>query len=345
MGIEAIFWFHPVVWWIGSRMLEERELACDEEVLRLGCEPTDYARGILTVCEHYSEAPLPCISGVAGADVKKRLEMILRGGLARELNWHKKLALASAAVAAVAVPVGLGVWDAPAARAQSAATTFEVATVRPNKSGGGATLVPGLRNGTLSARNASLEVLICYAYGVSGLQIVGPSWLDTEHFDLAGKAPQGVSDNQLMPLLQTLLKDRFHLAVHRETKVMPSYDMVVAKRGLKMAPPDPAHPLTPPAGYHGRLMVGTSTMPELATRLTAEAGKVVLDKTGLNGRYSFMLLNWAPGPGAAQTNGAADTGPDFFAAIEEQLGLKLEPNNEPVEVIVVDQANRTPVEN
>ena len=70
MGVEAIFWFHPFVWWIGSRMLEERELACDEEVLRLGYEPTDYVRGILTVCQHYSEAPLPCVSGVTGADEK-----------------------------------------------------------------------------------------------------------------------------------------------------------------------------------------------------------------------------------------------------------------------------------
>src|SRR5215472_15619875 len=114
MGVETVFWFHPLVWWIGSRMLEERELACDEDVLRLGCEPADYARGILTVCQHYSEAPLPCVSGVTGADIKKRLKTILRGSLARELNGDKKLALASAAVAAIAVPISLGVWNAPA---------------------------------------------------------------------------------------------------------------------------------------------------------------------------------------------------------------------------------------
>jgi uncharacterized protein (TIGR03435 family) len=90
-----------------------------------------------------------------------------------------------------------------------------------------------------------------------------------------------------MPMLQSLLKDRFHLALHRETKVMPAFDMVVAKRGLKITPFDPAHPITPPPGYSGPLNFGVVTMPELAIRLTNDAGRVVLDKTGLNGRYSF----------------------------------------------------------
>ena len=102
-------------------MLEERELACDEDVLRLGCEPADYVRGILTVCQHYSEAPLPCVSGVTGADVKKRLKTILAGTLPRELNRHQKLALSFAAIAAIAVPFGVGLRDAPAVHAQVAA--------------------------------------------------------------------------------------------------------------------------------------------------------------------------------------------------------------------------------
>jgi len=227
--------------------------------------------------------------------------------------------------------------------AYAQSNAFEVASVKPNRSGSGATLAPGLRNGTLSARNASLKALIRAAYGVSDLQIVGPSWLDADRFDLTGKAPKGVPDDQLMPMLQTLLRDRFHLAVHRETKVMPAFDMVVAKRGLKIAPFDPAHPVTPPAGYSGRLMFGSGTMPELAARLTMGAGKVVLDKTGLGGRYSFMVLNYTPVADA--TNGAVDAPPDFITAAEEQLGLKLVPKSEPVELLVVDRADRTPVEN
>ena len=90
MAVAAIFWFHPLVWWIGSRMVEERELACDEEVLRTGCEPADYVEGILKVCRFFLESPLPCVSGVTGADVKKRLRAILAGSIANELTGQKR---------------------------------------------------------------------------------------------------------------------------------------------------------------------------------------------------------------------------------------------------------------
>jgi bla regulator protein BlaR1 len=140
MVVEAIFWFHPLVWWIGSRMVEERELACDEEVLRMGCEPADYVEGILTVCRFYKAAPLPCVSGVTGADIKKRLRAILAGNIARELNAGRKVALAALGLGALALPIAVGILDAPAVKAQappsarSAATArpaFEVASIRP----------------------------------------------------------------------------------------------------------------------------------------------------------------------------------------------------------------------
>ncbi len=118
MVVEAIFWFHPLVWWIGSRMVEERELACDEEVLRMGCEPADYVEGILKVCRFYMESPLPCISGVTGADVKKRLRAILAGSIAHELSGARKMTLAAIGLAALAAPVLIGVLNAPAIRAQ-----------------------------------------------------------------------------------------------------------------------------------------------------------------------------------------------------------------------------------
>ena len=97
MVVEAIFWFNPLVWWIGSRMVEERERACDEEVLQMGCEPGDYVGGILQVCRFYNESPLPCVAGVTGADVKKRLRGILAGSVVREWNVGKKAALVSGA--------------------------------------------------------------------------------------------------------------------------------------------------------------------------------------------------------------------------------------------------------
>jgi bla regulator protein blaR1 len=119
MAAEAIFWFHPLVWWIGSRMVETRELACDEEVLKMGNEPADYVEGILTVCRFYKESSLPCVSGVTGADIKKRLRAILAGTVARELTIGKKVILAAAGLTALAAPIVLGMLSAPQAQAQS----------------------------------------------------------------------------------------------------------------------------------------------------------------------------------------------------------------------------------
>jgi beta-lactamase regulating signal transducer with metallopeptidase domain len=119
MVVEAMFWFHPLVWWIGARLVEERERACDEAVLSLGSEPRVYAEGILNVCKLYVESPLACVSGVTGSDLKKRIHAILTERVAGDLNFAKKLALAVAGMAAVAAPIVVGVMHAPPLRAQS----------------------------------------------------------------------------------------------------------------------------------------------------------------------------------------------------------------------------------
>jgi uncharacterized protein (TIGR03435 family) len=109
---EAVFWFHPLVWWIGARMVEEREQACDEEVLSLGNEPQVYAEAILNVCKLYVESPLTCVAGVTGADLKRRIEAIMINRIGLRLNFAKKVALGAAAVAALAVPVVVGTMHA-----------------------------------------------------------------------------------------------------------------------------------------------------------------------------------------------------------------------------------------
>jgi beta-lactamase regulating signal transducer with metallopeptidase domain len=113
MLVEAIFWFHPLVWWIGAKLVEERERACDEAVLARGNEPRVYAEGILNVCKSYFESPLRCVSGVTGSDLKKRIRAILTQRVARDLNFTRKAALAVAAVAALAVPILVGVMVLP----------------------------------------------------------------------------------------------------------------------------------------------------------------------------------------------------------------------------------------
>ena len=119
MIVEAVFWFHPLVWWLGARLIDERERACDEEVLRMGSEAEAYAEGILKVCELYLQSPLKCVAGVTGANLKKRIEAIMANRPMRNLSLPKKVGLVLAAVLAIAIPVILGITNAPELRAQT----------------------------------------------------------------------------------------------------------------------------------------------------------------------------------------------------------------------------------
>ncbi len=108
MFVEAAFWFHPLVWWMGARLVAERERACDEEVLQLLNRPQVYAESILKVCEFCVESPLECVAGVTGADLKKRIVEIMRARAVLRLTWGKKLLIGAAMVCAIAVPVVMG---------------------------------------------------------------------------------------------------------------------------------------------------------------------------------------------------------------------------------------------
>jgi bla regulator protein BlaR1 len=137
MAVEAAFWFHPLVWWIGGRLLEERERACDEEVLRSGSAAKEYAEGILRVCELYLVSPRS-VSGITGSNLKRRIEQIVSGSVAVGLSAAKKSALAAAGAAAVLAPLLVGFWNAPAIPAQTdrPAVKFEVASVKACSSAG-----------------------------------------------------------------------------------------------------------------------------------------------------------------------------------------------------------------
>jgi len=230
-----------------------------------------------------------------------------------------------------------------ALRAQS--PTFEVATVKVNRSGSGGSNGPRLENGRLSAENATLKRFLQVAYDLNALQISGPGWLDSDRFDLAAKSPEGIPDSDLMPMLQSLLKERFQLTLHRENKEMPVYDLIVAKGGVKFSLFDPAHiPPPPPRNGATSMITGPVTMSGFANTLTPPVGRPVIDKTGLEGRY-FCTVTFSP-LGAATTGNGTDAAPlDIFAAVEQQLGLKLEPAKALREILVVDHAERIPREN
>jgi hypothetical protein len=120
MLVEALFWFHPLVWWIGARLLSERERACDEAVVRSGHEPVIYAEGILKVCRHFVATKLMCVSGVSGADLKTRLEIIMKNDVIAELSRGRKLLLSLTALTAMAAPLGLGITAPSPVQARAA---------------------------------------------------------------------------------------------------------------------------------------------------------------------------------------------------------------------------------
>lgn len=126
MLVEAVFWFHPLVWWLGRRLVEERERACDEAVLESGANPRGYAQGIFKVCQFYMASKLACVSGVSGANLKFRLEGIMKNEKAVELNPGRKWLLAVAALATLATPVIAGMAAEPASASAKAMSAGKI---------------------------------------------------------------------------------------------------------------------------------------------------------------------------------------------------------------------------
>src|SRR5579871_299923 len=126
MLVEAVFWFYPLVWWLGARLVEERERSCDEEVVAAGSDRQVYAESILKVCEFCLGSPLPCVAGVTGADLKKRMVHIMNDRILHKLDFARKLLLSAAAFLAIAVPITFGVFHATPSRAQSQGATSNV---------------------------------------------------------------------------------------------------------------------------------------------------------------------------------------------------------------------------
>ncbi|HVW84979.1 MAG TPA: TIGR03435 family protein [Bryobacteraceae bacterium] len=221
---------------------------------------------------------------------------------------------------------------------------FEVATIRTNHTGSLVSNYPSLRHGRLTVENATLRRLIGAAWEINEERIQGPGWLDSDRFDAVAKSPDGVPDSEFGPMLQTLLKDRFGLVLHPETREVPAWVLVVGKGGPKIHAFDPAHPPVPPANVGQSVIVGVGTMAQLAGMLENPSGRPVVDKTGLEGRFSYVLsyMRLSSQPAG---NLVSDAAPDLFTAIREQLGLRLDSRKEPVEFLVVDRAGRAPAEN
>ncbi len=237
MFVETVFWFHPLVWWIGKQMIAERERACDEAVLESGSQPHTYAEAILNVCKLYVESPMPCVAGISGAGLKQRIEAIVANRIGVELSFAQKTLLAIFSTATVLTPVAIGIMNSPVMRAQSPDAPknipkWEAVSIRPcdtnrdpGRSGGNAKggAPVGRGPGRININCQTPMGLMQQAYGVfsDGRRASfarptfegAPAWINTERFAIEGKAetPEGRIMMQ-GPMMQRLLEERFHLA-------------------------------------------------------------------------------------------------------------------------------------
>jgi len=230
---------------------------------------------------------------------------------------------------------------------------FGVVSVKPNTSGeqgGTSRAQPGRYQGV----NVTLKRVITLAYRPVQEFVGGPDWINTAHFDIDARAEGNPSSDQMFEMLRTLLAERFKLVVHKEQKDSPVYALTMARRDGRLgarlkpsatecAPPDSAPATSPQTRPRCGFMLGNgvlsgkgATMARLASELSF-VGRQVIDRTGLTGAFD-VDLEWTPDPPGVAPS--PDTGPSIFTAIQEQLGLKLDPATAPLEIVVIDSAER-----
>jgi uncharacterized protein (TIGR03435 family) len=282
-----------------------------------------------------------------GSRLGDRIEVLLKRG--REFSPRASMVrVAVSALVLLALVVAGSLAPRWIAFAQQPA--FEVASVRPNKSGGpGPTILPP-KGGRLTATNVSVQDLLITAYHVQRFQVSGgPRWLESDRFDIEAKTEGDPPRERIQLMLQSLLADRFNLALHRETRELPVYELVLANRGPKLN--EGTCVGTPSfdnlcGGFRmsfGALMGRVVAMPQLARTLANLLSRTVVDKTGLTGNYDFDL-KWIPDDSASEAGAPPllpdSAGPSIFTALREQLGLELKPAKGPVEVLIIDHAEK-----
>ncbi len=357
---EAVFWFHPLVWWIGKRMVDERERACDEEVLRLGSDPQLYAESILKVCTLYLESPLACVAGVTGSNLRKRIRGIMTNRIAQKLDAPRKLIIATCGIASLAAPIVFGILNPLAIRAQSA-KTFDVASIKLANP----KMRPESRFSPAGVEyiRYSLHMLVADAYNVRTAAISVPDALtdiaDRQYYDVTAKTDHAASKADMALMLQSLLAERFKLAVHHDVKTDPVYRLSAPGGDSKLPPSKGEGDAQCSFRRDGGVNCTNMTMPAFSNFLTARLNRLVLDETKLEGRYDFTLrVDGLPTPD--QIREAAASSPEavdrakramsewsetsIFTDLQKQLGLKLDAARAAVDHIVIDRAEK-PTEN
>jgi uncharacterized protein (TIGR03435 family) len=368
-AVEAVFFYHPAVWWISGHMRAERELCCDDIAVSVTGDAVLYARAL---AEFDSARWIqPTLMAANGGSLAGRIARLLgQPSPSRRPSCGPETVatLILLAIGACALFAQSNVFAQSNARPQ-----FEVASVKPSLSRSIQNVRP--LPGRLTA-DASLETLIQYAYGVQPFQVVDAAgWLQPGRYEIDAKADGNTSRNQMFLMLQALLEGRFQLKIHRETRDLPVYALVAAKGGLKLPSPKEGGCIDSPAdaapewaggrmappgrapsapalcgsaaialGPNGaRMQGGKIAMPELVRRLSLVLDRSVIDKTGFAGLFDVQVDFVADESTPAMPPpppGSDLPGPSISQALRQQLGLQLESTKGPVDVIVVDHAER-----
>lgn len=313
----------------------------------------------------------------------------------RKANLVKMVLLTGIGIAALCSGFAIAPPRSASSQAQVAAPTksepaapqsFEVASIKLSQSQTGG-MSSNDAGGRFAARGMTTKMLIQQAYDIQDYQLSGaPAWVSSERYDIQAKAESpNVSREQMRIMLQSLLAERFNLKIHRETKILPIYALLVTKNGPKLKPSELPNRSTsdaaPPKSAAGDPVVrsggaatgggagggarvsgaggatagsgasgGTAmmsgsgaTVSSLASGLSRSLGRPVIDQTNLEGRFDYKL-EYSPGVGSAGGDpglqASGDSGPSIFAALQEQLGLRLESQKGPVEIIVIDSIEK-----
>jgi bla regulator protein BlaR1 len=377
MLVEAAFWFYPLVWWLGS---EERERACDEEVLRMGSAPEVYAESILRACRFCVESPLKCVSGVSGSNLKRRIVQIMNPQLANQLTGGMKMLLASLAIVAVGGPIALGILNPqqmlarPLAQSPNGGARFDEASVKPSHSADKFSHID-MRPDGLTDSNVTVRELIEFAYGVQSYQIATVAdWISSERFDVEAKfkpsttgqaqisatiadplpAAQGqpalhskpavmLPPGQLQEMMKALLAERFHLQLKRESRDLPIYDLQVASSGAKLT-----ESTSTPTAPNGEPIISVRQRIGNGTGEFTMNGPVSALAGFLSEQLSREVVDKTGLKGSYamslqwQTNQSATD--SISAALQAQLGLQLESKQGPVQMLTIEQVEK-PSEN
>ena len=235
-----------------------------------------------------------------------------------------------------------GLALAAVAQTPSKRLAFESASIKPSNRTG----IHFDGSPAFMRTSGTLKGLIRTAYGVEMDRIEGgPKWVDQDTFEIEARAAQAVDAMQLREMLQTLLEERFHLQFHRATRQAPGYALLIAKNGLKITPVVGGdHQST--RGGDGDITATNEPFSDFVIRLSRILGAPVVDETRTPGYFDFKLT-WSPesihpSPSSINVNSPTTAMPDaaLFTAIQEQLGLRLESRKVPVELLVVDRAEK-----